>query len=686
MKALALNKLKIEMAKVFPLITLNYDGAIVMFAQIAPNLETFNRQVHAYFFETYAIRFADDIQKVLRETMECIDEILLSAAIPILCNKLPNPDLRDYMSDKDYSEESAKLIIATIIWHVLMDTNEVKFNRESKKVDGKWQTLTTLLLGGTITKEQLQGMHFKAGISHQKKCGGKKLSAADKFRLKRLASVPFELSDIVTPEIIMKGFTLKEDWNKRVDKNGKRLSEHYNTKVERFKEYRDTIISLLGVTFYLELEYWLSGRMGYKLQLEGMRPQGKQWETLMIDSAVAYDITEEQQLALMHHIYCRIFGVRVTPQEVLEKWDESYLEEGLKADPMSVMLEDYADSDEDADAVFGELILLKKASIALSMARKGIPTKYMFGWDFTTSGLIVAGNSFHSEEMMKASNSHNELTVHDAHTDFNTTLKLGLTRKKAKSIHQPLLHGCTWDGLLEAVHEATGSDEMELAELQELMHGAYGDCVENIIGIADWGTTAVSNSQTKVQWKMPDGFIATHRAYFKSVHNKVTVVSCDPAHKSGKTTHTIIKDMPYCTDNKGRALTLMSREKPRKCQVTGKVYAGKEMKAKTKVRGLYANITHSGDSYVLRKVVDKVLATGMPILLKHDDFMVHPSSYDVVLDAAQDGFSLLYETNIYQLAMKQIAEHSPQSNLSAPALLVGNADNVMKEATAFLMP
>ena len=665
MKSLVLNKLKEAMVTALPKVVLDYHGHLNKFEEIASTFGKFERVVHAYFFEIYSVEFAEDIQKSLLRVMEVNGDVLLGAAINKLAIKLPRPKV----IDSDYYAAKATKLIATLIWHVLMDTNEVEFKREVKKLGGKWQTLTTLFLGGDVVKDLLKGLHFKPGVTYQKKCGGFRLRQEHKTRLKRLASIPFELSDIATGELIMKGYSLKKDWELRVDCNGNKLPEHHQTKIDRFTGYKDIITSLKGEIFYLELEHWDSNRLGYKLQLEGFRPQGKEWETQLIDSAVAYDITEEQQLALMHHIYCRLLGVRVTPLEVAENWDEEFLVLAMAADPMEVL------PGKGAQKEFGEKIVLKKAAIALSLSRQGIPTKYMFGWDFTTSGLVVAGNSFHSSEMMMSSNSHNESKVHDAHTDFGDLLNLGLDRDETKKVHQPLLHGCTWNGLLSKVHEVTNSESMGIDALKKLIYGAYGKCVDNIIDIADWGTEAISNSETTLTWEMPDRIKATHKSYFVSVHNKITVVSLDPAHKSGKTTHTVISNMPYCEDNRGRPLVLESVDK-----------AGKKMIANLKVRGLYANITHSGDAYVLRHVVDAVLAEGMPIMLKHDDFIIHPSSYKTVLHTSQDTFSKLYETNLYQNALNSIAKYSKQKGCKAPTLIVGDAENVVKQATAFLMP
>lgn len=658
-------KLKSDMSSNQPLVMLDYADSINKFAEVSSNMTTFNRAVHAYFFETYASKFEADIYKSLARIIECNNEELITSLVSKLGIKLPTPDLREFGYTSDYHLELAKLTIAGIIWHVLIDTKQVNFKREVKRIEGNWQTLTTVYLGGNNVKDLLRGIHFKSGKAYQKKVEGFHLNAEHKRRLKRLSSIPFEISDVVTPELITKGYELKDDWNKRVDSKGNKLPEHHQSKKDRYQSYCDLICGLRGTPFYLELKYSASGRMFYKCQLEGMRPQGKLWETLIIDSAVAYDVTEEQQLALKHHVYCHVNGVRVSPQEVADNWNDEYLDIAFNSDPMSAV----------NDEQFGQLLLLRKAATALQSAMVGIPTKYMFGWDFTTSGLIVAGVSFRSSEMMKGGNIHTGTDVYDAHTNFNEMLELGLTRKEAKKVHQPLLHGGTLKGLLSIVHDIQGSTQLTMEDLQSRLYKAYGKCVDNITGIADWGTQAVTSGQSKLSWTLPDGFRATHKAYFQSVHIKIVVVSCDNNHKSGFTSHTIISDMPIAFDSRGVPLVLPSVDQH-----------GNSVPATVKIRGLYANITHSLDAYVLRHVVDATLNESKPIMLKHDDFMIHPSSYQTILESAQLAFNKMYLTNYYQLSLNEIATNSVQEFCSAPTLISGNAKNVVQDSVTFLMP
>ncbi len=667
MQSPILERMKAQMSAKANVI-IDYTDAEAMFDKVSGDFNNFDRETHKYFFSTYSKVFEDDIRKAIVRIKDTNNEVLVGAAINKLALKLPKPSVPGYESD--YHAEYAKKTISACIWHTMMDTKIVNYKREVKRIDGRWQTITTLFLGGDPVKDITKGIHFKPKKFYQGKSDGGKLKGDLKQLGKQLSSIPFVISDVVDKELLMFGYSLKKDWELRVDKNGRKLPEHFNTKKERYETYADCIVALKEEQFYLELKYSGSGRMFYKCQLEGMRPQGKLWETLVIDSAEYYELSEEQQNALKHHIYCAIEDCRVPVDEAVSKFTEEHFNIAYNCDVFDVDMEDLDDREED----FGTRLLLKKAATALHDARNGKPTNYMFGWDFTTSGLIVAGTSFHSPEMMKGGNIHTGTVVNDAHSNFNEMLQLGLSRSDAKKLHQPLLHGGTLNGLLKQVHEIKKDDSLTLAELSESIERAYGKCVHNIIGLADWGTNVVDNKQTQLRWTLPDGFRASHKAYFQSVHLKVTTVSNCKDHKTGRTSHTIISDMPYCEDNKGKPLVLMSADE-----------FGKPMAAPLKVRGLYANITHSLDSFVLRHIARKFLAYGYPIKLKHDDFAINPAHYDLLIASAKEAIQILAESNLYQAAVDEIAEYSVNDAI-APELLVMDAQVPVAESVCFLMP
>ena len=106
---------------------------------------------------------------------------------------------------------------------------------------------------------------------------------------------------------------------------------------------------------------------------------------------------------------------------------------------------------------------------------------------------------------------------------------------------------------------------------------------------------------------------------------------------------------------------------------------------KVKKRGLYARLTHSIDAYVLRCVVASLKAARRPFLLKHDDYMTAPAAQLIVKRAAQRAFETLYETNVYRIALDEIARHSPYG-IMVPTLYMGKAKNTASSSDNFLMP
>ena len=183
--------------------------------------------------------------------------------------------------------------------------------------------------------------------------------------------------------------------------------------------------------FYLPMKYCGRDRMYYEAaRLDGIRPHGKLWETLMIDAAVPFDLTEEDERVLRHIIYVTLHG-RVSVDEANDKFSFEDVLEAQLIDPF----------EQEDEATFGEAILLNKAYQALTDYQNGNTSRFMFGYDFTNSGLLMSGVSFRSEKMMDAANIGGSDQVVDSHTAFGDAYDIDLDRKDIKSIHMGLMHG-----------------------------------------------------------------------------------------------------------------------------------------------------------------------------------------------------------------------------------------------------
>lgn len=640
------------------MLTIDVKPTYEAFLECSSSLPTFERKVHEHFFNDYFTEHEGKLTAIVENVNEKCEKVLIGSLIGKLANKIPPVYIKGF--DKDYDEDLARKLTAAILVHCLIDGGTFDSDTKVKKSpEGKWETLTHIHMRGAVVKDLLKGIHRKPGVATQKKNCGWKLSSKDKKRLKRLSSIPFKLSDVATEELIWKGYTLKKDWNKRVDKNDMPLKEHPTTKKERYRGYLELIMGLGGI-FYMELKYSSSGRMYYVPQLEGIRPQGKLWETLMVDSANPIFYSEGELEALYHIIYCTVTGGKVLPSTARDIMENNH----EVAVDIYAAIEDMDPMNATTESEFGEYLLVQKAVKALDLYLAGKPSHYLFGWDFTNSGLMMAGLSFKEEKMLQAGNLYGGAVIRDSHTEFGNGLGLSLSRDDVKKIHTPLLHGSSYKGLADKVSALTGA-EMSVLDIKKRVMEAYGPAAQNLVDIATWGIEALSNDQTSFSWTLPDGFKATHTAYFEKVELKLIVASADPRHeKTCKTSHTVISDMPYALDNAGNHY-VESRS--------------------AKVRGLYATITHSIDSYVLRRVVDRLLDLGLPVMLKHDDYMVHPGSLKVVVDTCIEVFEELFNSNIYQDAINEIAANA-KSGIRPIELVTGDAECLVKESEGFLMP
>ena len=618
--------------------------------------------LHSGFVETHSKQIMRGVIKIT----DRFDELLDHTFVGKLRYKLPPLRMGVELSQFDY--EQARLIGSSLITQILIDNGTLDVDKrvESTTIDGhkKFHTRYYLVnLGGSYEKNLLHGIEDKPGVVYQRDIQGGKLRAPEKAWLRRVASIPFELSSVCSKELLMKGYTLKTDWDKTVDKNGRPLQEDPIIKRKRFELYADTIVDVVGTMpcFYLPMKYCGRDRQYYEsARLDGMRPHGKLWETLMIDAAVPFDLTEDDEKVLKHLIYVTLHG-RVSLEEAVDNFTLEDLLEAQAVDPFEA----------ETESDFGEAILLNKCFQALVDYRQGTPSRFMFGYDLTNSGLMMAGVSFKSPEMMMAANMGGASTVHDSHTDFGKGFDVPLERKDIKKIHMGLLHGSALKSIAKVITEQTNV-ECDETMVREFTHKAYGKPVDNITNIAEWGTQIVGNDQSVLRWTMPDKFSACSRAYIKSV--PVLVYCASASHKEGYTSRVIVSDMPWVEDKKG--YPIYSSE----VHLGGMLYH-----VQAKKRGLYANITHSIDAYVLRKIGDAVLNSGRPMLFKHDDYIAPPSAYFLIKQTAKEAFSELYQHNLYQAACNEIAEHSPY-DLEPLELVEGKAFNTVSVSNNFLMP
>lgn len=638
------------------------------FEECGDKMEYLTHYVHTKLFDELFERHRKSIIKGVLKIQEAHDELLIQTFIGKLRHKLPK--FRWGIDLNEFDRERAQITASAIIVQCLMDGGTysvVEKVDRFKNAAGAWQfrKLHYIQLGGSKEKDLYHGIHLEPGVVLQTHFTGWKLRADDKAFLSEVAAVPFKIWDSCSKDLLMKGFELMPDWDKRVDKYGKRLPEDPINKHNRYAIYADKVVDHVKrfPRFYLSAKYCDRDRVYYDSgSLPGMRPHGKLWETLMIDSAVPYTLTSEDERVLKHIIYVTLHG-RESQERALARYTDLDYFAASEADPMAATTEEE----------FGNAILLNKAADALDDFAADRQSTFMFGFDFTNSGLLMSGVSYHSPEMMKATNVAGLKMVTNSHVCYGKNFgDLGLSLKEVKKLHTALLHGGTEKTLLGEIHAALGDTSFTIEQLHAVNLKAYGDCINNISTIADWGQIAVGNEQTRLRWTMPDGFKASSKAYLVGVPVDVYVASA--SHKEGYVRRVIVSNMPLIED--GNGFPIYDKDTS---------VAGVNYPVKTKKRGLYANITHSIDAYVLRCVFTACRDAGRPVLLKHDDFIAPPGAHCVILKASQDAFNVLYQSNLYQKALNEIADYSPY-DLEVPTLVMGKGKNKVQESVNFLMP
>jgi hypothetical protein len=317
-----------------------------------------------------------------------------------------------------------------------------------------------------------------------------------------------------------------------------------------------------------------------------------------------------------------------------------------------------------SEADFGKRFYNERLLGAIASYRRGHRSHFLLGFDATNGGLQHFGASFHSLKAMKLGNLLGG-EAGDAHQDMADSL--GITRDEAKRVNNPILHGSTLAGIAEALR-SHGRDATE-EEILEHIKETYGREATNIIDIADWGQSIYTTHNPSLAWKMPDGFLAQSTAYYKSVEMKVYGLSC--ATKTGYTSTIVHRDMPFELTRDGKVIDY------------GRLPSGA---SRVKVRGLYANITHSIDSWVLRAIVRALRNQWVDVLVKHDNFFVHPNYMGLVRELYRTLIKKEYDMRLYESALRDIAAGHSESP-EVPELTYGFAPkSLIDKAEMFLMP
>lgn len=529
-------------------------------------------------------------------------EMLMSALIGVVAERLPLPKgKKPFYRRKEQLVEAGNYVLDAI------DAGHIILRKETNCVEGNFKTLNycSIVNGIEKVKDITRGFEELPGVVHQKTVGAYRLRPTDVEILDRLSSIPFSRSEYCDEAFLAKVHSLA-----KMDVNSKELLWK---RTARYEEYRKT--ALKQDRFYLSAKYDGRGRMGYEgARLEGLRPHGKCYESACFE---------------------------LNPTALSVKGTKCL--EDLSPEPIEL---------EDANTKHELLNYIRQYQIddALSTGTTGMTVEC----DITNSGLLIAGLSFKSTEMLKATNGYGSDTKADSHTVFGDVY--GLDRDTAKKVHTPLLHGASNKSIANELTEATGN-VYTAAQVIKGNEKAYGKAVHNINKIAQYGKAIMSNYRSEVSWIMPDGFRSTHKAYTLHVPLELQLRNRKVKVMSG---------MPLLLDKQGNPV--YDNNTPGKDE---------EVTISTKMMGLYANIIHSIDSYVMRRVI----ASGIELLAKHDAFLVHPNNVGALTEELQKIYSEVYEMDLVREILDQIEE---TTGIAAPEMFIGTAVNKMLDSKQFI--
>ncbi|RUM30957.1 MAG: hypothetical protein DSY42_03550, partial [Aquifex sp.] len=406
------------------------------------DFDSLEEKVHKLLLdEDWIVNNQKRIKKIVKKLMKENGECLLAAFVNKLAIRLPKLSVNRH----EYDKEKAKKIAALLIVSMMMDSGDIEFEdrHESGTKDGKkvFYTRTYLLLTGSKKKDQYRGCNIEQGLVFQCFYRGIKHTADEKGFLSTLAMEPFKLNPLCIREILSLGYSLKKDWNKTKDKNGRKLKELPVVKRKRYYEMADKVVDTVKrlPAIYLSAKYCGRKRVYYDFaRLDGIRPHGKEWEVSMWDG-VPRILTDEDATVLRWIIYSSLHG-KCSVEEANDKFEASYIALAMKP-----ILES------DSEDELGKRIRLHKACKALQDYYDGVENASLFGFDLTNSGLIMNAVSYHSGKMLEGANLSGLEHYVDSHMRFGEIFGIKLCRDDIKKIHMEVLHGGTPERLQEVL-------------------------------------------------------------------------------------------------------------------------------------------------------------------------------------------------------------------------------------------
>ncbi len=477
---------------------------------------------------------------------------------------------------------------------------------------------------------------------------GTKLNALNKEFAIDYSSQAFELVPQTRDELLLY-ISNREDVKKKSSREGR------TAKRERFEGYVDIYLSLVGKRLYQPIKFDKRGRLIGTVSHALLNTYGDHEETAAWQLADSEIINKDGFEMLVFAAVTLVDG-RTSFKKALKIFNKEKFRIYQALDIMG--------------------LYERRLRQAFNDYNSGTPSKFLLGFDATNGGLQHIGVAFKDVSMLKQGNLTSLATPQDSHRGLRDAIHdrfgFDLERKRVKKLNTEFLHGSTPGSvakhlnsiILEDIGEDSFKDKEEITEgeMSEVFAELLGDSADNIDTIASLGMTLYDEENLSLKWKMPDGFVAQSTNYFSGCRVKCYIA--DTTTKSGYSVITIARDMP--------ALYL-----------NGNLVYDKAENTMRGMRGLFANITHSIDSYVLRELKRR---TNFVMMTKHDNFFTHPNNSKTVFDTYKEIMIENMDKHLYRKALQDVVRNHTTYNGDIPTLVYGEATpGLLKNATAFLM-
>lgn len=384
-------------------------------------------------------------------------------------------------------------------------------------------------------------------------------------------------------------------------------------------------------------EIWLDSRnrMYFSLTKSGLNFHGDKFESLNFRTKKEYILEEEDFRRLKSHAVQLLGDKKLSQQEAeklynpkmikelqepllkfykdivvynnnfYNKWYPKFAEQGKTLDKLSLIgIKEFCiENNIDHKTIikkYGKWLYMAELSRELEKS-VGDKSDFLLKEDTTNMGILLSGINFKERKMLEMTNVLKGKGINDTHEKMrqfiNKETGKNFTRDDIKSlVSNPLNHG----GSIASASKKLGISEKLL---KQTIIKTFGISFLNFNIISKWGMANYPKDKF-FTWKLPDKFVARSVAY--SPNQQINLKVIKPS-VNGYAKYKLLKitqDLPI--------------------KRIGSEYLNMSDTKHIRSMGLYANLDHSYEAYIVRKIVRFFIRTGRTIITTHDAFSCRP--------------------------------------------------------------